>query len=144
MKDVRVVFQYHGAEHKCVNCYEAREELKLENIKKYTTLHPRCGTAFLAIVLIVSILLFSVIISESFWVKFGLRVALIPVVAALSYELLKFSAKYRDNWFVKILISPGLLVQKITTGEPDESQIEVALDALNKVMEKEQSLNIKK
>ncbi|MEA3429723.1 MAG: DUF1385 domain-containing protein [Nanoarchaeota archaeon] len=130
MKDVRRIFQYHGAEHKAVNCYENNETLKVKNVKKYSTLHPRCGTAFLVIVLIISIILFSIIITDSLLTRFVARIILIPVVAGISFEFLKFAGTYRHNWFIKILSAPGLSIQKITTKEPDKAQMEVAITAL--------------
>jgi len=130
LKDVKRVFQYHGAEHKAVNCYDAKRKLTVQNIKKFSTLHPRCGTAFLIIVLILSIFIFSLIISPNIWVKFISRIILIPVIAGISYELLKLSDKYRKSRFVWLLSLPGLAVQKITTREPDEKQIEVAIEAM--------------
>lgn len=137
MKDVKRIFQYHGAEHKAVNCYEKGEKLTIENVRKYPTLHPRCGTAFLVIVLIVSILIFSVIVSEDFWIKLSSRILLIPVVAGISFELLKFAGKHRNNRLIRILNAPGLAVQRITTKEPDKDQIEVAIRALKETLKLE-------
>jgi uncharacterized protein YqhQ len=133
-KDIRRVFQYHGAEHMAVNCYDAKKKLTIENARKYTTLHPRCGTAFLIIVLIISIFVFSLIVTPSFWIKFASRVILIPVIAGISYELLKLTDKYRKSRLVWLVSSPGLAVQKITTRKPDDSQIEVAIAALNELI----------
>ncbi|MBW3003881.1 DUF1385 domain-containing protein [Candidatus Woesearchaeota archaeon] len=130
MKDVKRIFQYHGAEHKAVNCYEDNKALTVKNVKKYSTLHPRCGTAFLVIVLVISILVFSVITSPSFWVKLISRIILIPVVAGISFEFLKLAGRYRHNPIIKILNAPGMGIQKITTKEPDDKQIEVAIKSL--------------
>ena len=132
--DVRRVFQYHGAEHKSVFCYEAGEKLIPKNVQKYSTLHPRCGTTFLIIVLIISIILFSVITHPSWIVKFGVRILFIPVIAALSYELLHLGGRYFHNPLVKLLVSPGLLLQKITTRQPTNKQVEVAIAALKEVV----------
>ncbi len=134
MHDIKRVFQYHGAEHKVVNCYESRKKLTYENIKKCSRLHPRCGTAFLLIVLIVSILIFSLIITDNLLARFASRIILIPVIAGVSYELLKISDKYRNNPLFRMIIAPGLLLQSITTAEPDKKQIEVALKALDSVI----------
>lgn len=141
MKDVKRIFQYHGAEHKAVNCYEANKSLTVENVKRYSTLHPRCGTAFLVIVLIISIILFSLIVSESFTVKLAGRIILIPVVAGISFEFLKFAGKHRDNWLIKILNAPGLGIQKITTKEPDRRQIEVGIRALKETLKLESKIH---
>ena len=129
LKDIQKIFQYHGAEHKVVNCYENGKKLTTENIKKFTTLHPRCGTSFLMIVLIVSIIVFSMIIDERWHIKIIGRVVLIPVIAGLSYEFLKLGDRFRNSRFMKALIMPGLLLQRMTTREPDEKQIEVAMVA---------------
>jgi len=137
MKDVKILFQYHGAEHKSVNCYEHGKKLEIKNIMKYSTEHKRCGTSFLIIVLIISIFVFSVITSDNFLIKLASRIVLIPVIAGVSYEILKLSAKYEHNLFFRILSAPGLWVQKVTTGEPDKKQIEVALAALKDVMKAE-------
>lgn len=141
-KDIKRVFQYHGAEHKVIYTYENGEDLKIENAKKFTTLHPRCGTSFLIIVFIISIFVFSLIPKTSpFWIKALSRVVLIPLIAGISYEALKLSDKFKDNFIVKLLILPGLWLQKITTKEPDESQIEVALAALKEVLTSEKEVN---
>lgn len=136
-KEIRRVFEYHGAEHKVIFAYESGIDMVVENIKKFSTHHPRCGTSFLFIVMIISILVFSIIPKEwDFIYKFLARVVLIPLIAGISYELLKLSDKASNNKIVKILIKPGLLLQHITTKEPDDAQIEVALKALNEVAPK--------
>lgn len=129
MPDIKRVFQYHGAEHKTIHCYEHNEELTVENIQKYKTLHPRCGTAFLLIVMIVSILVFSLLSWQNVWLRMLFRLLLLPVVVGISYELLKLGGKY-DNPLTRILIAPGLYLQKLTTAEPDDSMIEVAVAAM--------------
>ncbi len=133
MKDVRRLFQYHGAEHKTVNCYEQGKKLTPENVKKYSTAHRRCGTTFLLIVLVISIIIFSFIVSDKTWVKFAWRVILLPVIAGLSYELLKLGAKFPNSFLINLLIYPGLMLQRITTKEPDKKQIEVAIKAFKAV-----------
>ena len=134
MKDIKKIFQYHGAEHKSVHCYEAGLPLTVKNVKKFSPIHSRCGTSFLMIVLMLSILVFSLIPTQNFWIKFGLRILLIPVIAGLSYEILKLTAKYEHKSFVKPFLYPGQLVQKMTTAEPTEKQIEVAIAAVEKVL----------
>ncbi len=130
MPDIKRVFQYHGAEHMTVHCYEKGEKLTIENIKKYTTLHPRCGTNFLLIVLIVSIFLFSFIPVKTFVYRLGMRLLLLPIVAGISYEFLKLAGKYYENPIIKLLTYPGIMLQKITTKRPEEDMIEVAVKAL--------------
>jgi len=128
MKDIKRVFQYHGAEHKAIFAYEQGLELTIENARAQSRFHPRCGTSFLIILMVVCILVFSIIPNDShFLVKLGARLFFIPIIAGVSYEILKFSGKHFENPLVKILIMPGLFVQKITTQEPDDSQLEVAL-----------------
>lgn len=132
--DVRRLFQYHGAEHMAIHCHEHGKQLTISNVRKFSTLHPRCGTAFLFFVLVVSILLFSFIFSEQWFLKFSLRLLLIPVVAAISYELLKLSARYQRLRLFRLMILPGLWFQKITTQQPDQKQIEVAIASLKVVL----------
>lgn len=128
MKDIKRVFQYHGAEHKAIYTYEQGLELTVENAREQSRFHPRCGTSFLIILMLVCILTFSLIPNDAhFLIKLGARLVFIPVIAGVSYEILKFSGKHFNNPIVKILIMPGLFVQKITTQEPDDSQLEVAL-----------------
>lgn len=129
-KDIQRIFQYHGAEHMSIHAFEHKEKLTISNVKKYSTLHPRCGTSFLIIVLILSIILFSIVWHETILIKFLQRILLIPIIASLSYELLKLSAKYQKFFLIKLLTYPGLLIQKITTKQPDNSQIEVAIEAV--------------
>ncbi len=135
MKDVRRVFEYHGAEHKAVRCYEAKKKLIVKNAKKFSTLHPRCGTSFIMIVLIISVLVY-VFIPKTvpFMYKLVYRIFLLPVIASISYEVLKLSAKYENNFFFHLFDKPGLWIQRITTKEPDDKQLEVALTALKKVL----------
>ena len=135
MKDIQRVFQYHGAEHKVINAFEAGEELTAEKAQKYSTFHPRCGTSFLLIVMVVSIFVFSLSgHDEILWWRILSRVILMPVVAGISYELLKLSGKYYQTFWCRIMIAPGKWLQKITTSEPDDRQVEVAIFALEAVL----------
>ncbi len=134
-KEMRRIFEYHGAEHKVIHAYESGKELTLNNIKDHSPLHPRCGTSFLLIVMVISIFTFSFIPQAwSFIYKFLSRLVLIPLIAGISYESLRLSAKMKHNLIMHILIQPGLLLQRLTTREPDESQIEVAVKALEEVL----------
>ena len=138
-KDIKRVFQYHGAEHKSIFAYEQGLELNVENARKMSRFHPRCGTSFLLIVMIVAIMVFSMIPKESaFFIKLGSRVFLLPVIAGISYEILKLSGKYSDNSLVKILIAPGLWLQRLTTREPDDSQLEVAIVSIKAALADEE------
>ena len=142
MKEIKRVFRYHGAEHKTISCYEHGLELTVENVQKQSTIHDRCGTTFMFLVMIVSVALFSIvgivpnnIVTSKIgavFIKLLIKLALLPVVAGISYEILKFLAKF-DNWFVRIIKAPGLLLQKITTAQPDDSMVEVAITAFKTV-----------
>jgi uncharacterized protein YqhQ len=132
--DIKRVFAYHGAEHKVVNAYEAGVSLEVESVKKYSTAHARCGTAFLFIVLIVSIFVFALVGHPTLWIRILSRIILIPVIAVISYEIMKFGAGHVENPIVRILLAPGLMLQAITTREPDDGQIEAAISALNEVI----------
>lgn len=134
MKDIRRVFEYHGAEHKVVHCYEHGEELTPENARKYTTVHPRCGTSFIMIVMIVSILLFSILGWPGIIARIISRILLLPLVAGISYELIQLAGR-SNSPFLKILNTPGMWLQKLTTREPDDSQLEVAIAALKAVLD---------
>ncbi|MEA2015966.1 MAG: DUF1385 domain-containing protein [Actinomycetota bacterium] len=140
LRDIKRVFQYHGSEHKTIQAYENDEELKPENIKKYSTLHMRCGTNFLIIVMIVSIFVFTLLGRQPILWRILSRVVLIPVIAGISYEFIRLAGKFGDNKIVRIFFYPGLFLQKITTREPDESQIEIAAASFKKVLEAEKSL----
>lgn len=129
MKDIRRVFEYHGAEHKTIHAYEAGVPLDVEHVRTYTTLHPRCGTNFLFIVMIVSIIMFAFLGWPDLWIRIVSRVILMPVVAGLAYEIIRFAGKSEAKW-VQIAILPGLLLQKLTTREPSDDQLEVAIKAL--------------
>ena len=133
-KEIERTFQYHGAEHKAVHCYENNLELTVENARKFTTLHPRCGTNFLFIVMSTSIILFSCFGWPNPLVRVIMRIVCIPVVAGISYEIIRFLGKY-NNILTKIVAYPGMMLQKFTTKEPDDLQLEVALEALKAVVD---------
>lgn len=133
IKEIRRIFQYHGAEHKSVYTYEAGEELTVENVQRHITLHPRCGTAFLTIVLVIGILVFSIAGNPALWLKFLSRLLLLPVVAGVSYEALRFSGGNTDRLWVRILTKPGLWLQRLTTAEPTDDMVEVAIASLRRV-----------
>ena len=136
--DIRRVFAYHGAEHKAVNAYENGVPLEVEAIKKYSTTHMRCGTSFLFIVLIIAIIVFALVGLPSIWLMVLSRIILIPFIAALSYEIIYFGARHAENRLVRAILSPGLWLQALTTREPNDSQLEVSLSALSKVIEIDQ------
>lgn len=133
MKEIHRVFEYHGAEHKTIACYEAGDPLTVENVRKYTRFHPRCGTSFLILVVIVSVFLYSVLPWGSMGLRVLFKLLLLPVVMGISYELLKWCGR-SDNWATRIIRAPGLLVQRLTVFEPDDSMIEVAIAAVTPVL----------
>ncbi len=136
MNDIQRVFQYHGAEHKSIFAFEAGEELTIENVRRYSRLHPRCGTSFLLIVMLVSIAVFSLIPKLwPFYLKAGSRIFLLPMIAGISYEFLKWSAANDSHPLVRMIITPGLYLQRLTTREPDDSQLEVAIRSMNEALE---------
>ncbi len=136
MKDIQRVFQYHGAEHKSIFAFEAGDELTVANVRGYSRLHPRCGTSFLLIVMLVSIVIFSLIPKLwPFYMKAGARVILLPLIAGVSYEFLKWSARNDHSSLVKLIIAPGLALQRLTTREPDDSQLEVAIRSMQEALE---------
>jgi uncharacterized protein YqhQ len=132
--DIKRVFQYHGAEHKVINAYEAGDELVVDRVQRYSTLHPRCGTSFLLIVMVISILIFSLLGHQVLWWRILSRVLLLPVVAGISYELVKLSGRYAAAPLCRILIAPGMWLQKLTTNAPDDGQVEVAISAFRAVL----------
>ncbi len=134
LKDIQRVFQYHGAEHKTIFCYEADEPLTVENVKKFPRLHPRCGTAFLLIVMIVSIFVFAFLGWPDLWLRILSRIILLPVVAGISYEIIRFAGRSKNS-FVRLAIMPGLWLQYLTTREPDDSMIEVAIKSVNAIQD---------
>ena len=138
-KEMARIFMYHGAEHKVIHAYEEGKQLTIENVRDNSPLHPRCGTSFLLIVMVVSILAFSFIPQDwPFLYKFLSRIVLIPLIAGLSFEFLKFSSRWSHNPVMHMLVFPGLLLQRLTTREPDEAQLEVALSALKEVLKLEE------
>ena len=137
--DIKRVFAYHGAEHKTINAYEADVPLEVEAVKGYSTAHVRCGTSFLFVVLLISIVVFALIGLHSPWQMVLSRVIFLPVIAALGYEFIYFGARHANNGLVKAVLSPGLWLQSLTTREPDDSQLEVALMALKTVVEADQT-----
>lgn len=133
MSDIHRTFMYHGAEHKTIFCYEKGLELTVENVRKQQRFHPRCGTSFLLIVLVVSVLVSSVITWENVFIRVLLKVLMLPVTVGISYEIIKFAGRH-DNWFTKIISAPGLWFQNFTTQEPDDSMIEIAIAAVTPVL----------
>lgn len=137
MNDIQRVFQYHGAEHKTIYTYEAGLPLKVENVRPFSTLHPRCGTNFLMIVMLISMFIFTFLGWPSLLERIASRIILMPVIAGVSYELIRYAGAHTDNPLVRIAITPGLLLQKLTTRQPDDSQIEVAIASLKAVVPQE-------
>ena len=133
--DIRRVFAYHGAEHKVINTYEDGAPLDVESVRKYRTAHTRCGTSFLFVVLLIAIIVFALVGSPALWLMILARIVLVPVIAALGYEIIYFAARHTRFGLVMVITAPGIWLQSLTTREPDDSQIEVALTALKKVLE---------
>jgi len=138
MGDIKRVFAYHGAEHKSINAYEAGVPLDVASTRPFSTANPRCGTSFLFAVMVIAILVFSLVGKPSFGIMVASRVLLLPVIAALGYEFIYFTSRHVENPIMRVLLTPGLWLQKLTTREPDDKQLEVALAALKKVLEVEQ------
>lgn len=134
MEDIKRTFMYHGAEHKTINCLEAGEDLTVENIMKHTRFHKRCGTSFLFIVMIVSILVFMCIKTDTIWLRLLYRVLLVPVIAGISYEFIRFAGK-SDSKIADVLSKPGLWIQRLTTLEPTEDMVEVAIKSVEGVLD---------
>lgn len=137
MKDIRRVYEYHGAEHKTINCLEHEQVLTVENVRKHSRLHKRCGTSFLLFVMVITIILFMFIETETLWLRLGLRLLLLPVISGVSYEFLRFAGR-SDSFIMNILSMPGMALQKLTTREPDDKQIEVAIAAVKEVLDVEE------
>ena len=135
--DIRRVFSYHGAEHKTINTYEVGDELTVERVGGHTLVHPRCGTAFLLVVMVVSIFVFSLLGRPPLLLRIASRIVLIPVIAGIAYEFIKFSAAHQDHWLMRLLIAPGLWLQSFTTRQPDPSMLEVAIAALQRLLVEE-------
>jgi uncharacterized protein YqhQ len=136
LRDIRRVYQYHGAEHKTVFAFEAGDPLQTGDVQKYSTYHPRCGTSFLMTVMIISILIYTLVPAVTFWGRFVARIALLPLIAGLSYEVIRFAAKHRGSLFA-LMTAPGLWLQRITTQPPSDDQVECAIKALDEAMELE-------
>ena len=140
MEDIKRVFMYHGAEHKSINCVENGQELTVENVRKQTTVHKRCGTSFLLIVMFVSILFFMFIVVGNLWLRMALRILLIPVIAGLSYEFIRYAGGH-DNKVINVLSKPGLMLQGLTTKEPTDDMIEVAIASVEAVFDWQAFIN---
>ena len=138
LPDIRRVFAYHGAEHKVINAFEAGVPLEVEAVKKYGTAHRRCGTSFIFMVLVLSIIVFALVGVHAAWLMALSRIILIPVIAALSYEVIYFGARHVDNGLVRAVLAPGLWLQSMTTREPDDSMLEVSISALKEVVATDQ------
>ena len=135
MQDVRTLFKYHGAEHQAISCHEAGHKLNVKNVQNYSPIHRRCGTTFLFLVIFLSIIIYSFVPSSLMtWEKFAWRILLLPVIAGISYEVLKLGAKYEDNFLVNMMVMPGLWIQKMTTSKPDNKQVEVAIKSVEAVV----------
>ena len=135
-KDIQRVFQYHGAEHKTIACFESGKELTVENVRPCTRLHKRCGTSFLLFVMLISMIVFFFVRTDVFWLRLITRICLVPFIAGISYEVIRWAGNSESS-FVKIVSAPGLCLQKLTTAEPDASQIECAIAAMKGVLEDE-------
>ncbi|MCX6035920.1 MAG: DUF1385 domain-containing protein, partial [Chloroflexi bacterium] len=135
VKDIREIFAYHGAEHMSVNAYEAGVPLDVSPVRHYPTTHTRCGTSFLLVVLVISIIVFALLGRPNIWISIATRILMLPVIAAVSYELIKFEAAYSHNRFIHWMLLPGLWLQAMTTRQPSDSQLEVAITAMKKALE---------
>ena len=138
-KDIQRVFQYHGAEHKVVFNFESGKPVTIENAQGFVTFHPRCGTSFMLVVMVIALVVYAFLPVDNFWIKLGLRIALLPFIAGLSYELIRFAAKRQESILMKALTAPGLWLQRITTKQPDNTQAAVAIHALEGAMNLEKS-----
>lgn len=138
-KDIARVFSYHGAEHKTINAYEDEAEITVENVKKYPLAHPRCGTAFLLTLMVLSVVVFSILGPIPFWLRLFSRIILIPVIAMFSYELIRWMSNHLENPVVRIITAPNLALQSLTTREPDEAILEVAISSFKQLLELENS-----
>lgn len=137
MKDIQRVFQYHGAEHKAINCYEAGDPLTVEKVRSHSLIHKRCGTSFIIFVLMVSIFVFSFFGRPPFLLRVLLHLALLPVVAGISYEIIRLAGRKKSPWIIQVLSKPGMWTQRLTTREPDDQQIEVAIRSLSVVLHRD-------
>jgi len=139
LPDLRRVFQYHAAEHKAINCYEAGDELTPENVQRHSLIHVRCGTAFLLWVMVIAIFVFAFFGHPVWYWLIGTRILLLPVIAGLAYELIRFAGKHANNKVVRWLLAPGLWLQRLTTRQPSLDQLEVSIRALQQVLERERA-----
>lgn len=139
LPDIKRVFTYHGAEHKAVNAYEAGVPMEVASVQKHSTAHVRCGTNFIFVVLVIAILVFSLVGRQTLWLMALLRIVLIPVIAAIGYEIIMYGSRHIKNRFVRAILSPGLWLQALTTQPPGDPQVEIALAALNKALELDQA-----
>ena len=137
LPDLRRVFQYHGAEHKAINALEAGADLTPPNVQKYSLIHPRCGTAFLLWVMVIAIFVFAFVGRPVWYWLIASRILLLPVIAGLAYEVIRYAGNHQDNRVLMKLLAPGLWLQRLTTREPSDDQVEVSIQALRRVMEKE-------
>ena len=136
MKDIQRVFAYHGAEHKCINCIESGRELTVGNVEQCSRLHKRCGTSFLLFVMVISMITFFFVRTDVILIRFGMRIVLVPLIAGLSYEVIRWAGRSNSR-FVKLVSVPGMWLQRLTTKEPDEAQIEVAIAAVKEVLDEQ-------
>jgi uncharacterized protein YqhQ len=136
-KEIRRVFAYHGAEHKTIAAYEHHDELAPENVGRYSTLHVRCGTNFLLLVMVITIFVFALFGNPGLWWRIGSRIVAIPIIAGIAFEMLRLGARFPDSKVIRALMLPGLWLQKITTGPPDRDQIEIAIASFNEVLRRE-------
>ena len=133
IKDFKRILQYHGAEHTAINAYESGVEMNVENVRNYSRFHARCGTSFLLIVTVISILFFSLVSSPDYLTRLSYRIILVPLISSVSYEVLRISDKFKDSAIVKAIVAPGLLLQHFTTRQPDDKMLEVAIHAVKEV-----------
>jgi uncharacterized protein YqhQ len=138
LPDLRRVFQYHAAEHKAINAYEAGEELTPERVQRFSLIHPRCGTAFLLWVMVIAIFVFAFFGRPPWYWLIATRILLLPVIAGIAYELIRFAGKHQDNTYLMAMLAPGLWLQRLTTRQPTLDQIEVSIQALKDVLEREE------
>ena len=137
MKDIQRVFEYHGAEHKTINCYESGDEVSVENVLRHSRFHKRCGTNFIFIVVTVSIVVLTLIGEDTLWMRIGVRLLTLPLIAGISFELLKMFGKF-DNGFISVFAAPGMALQRITTSEPDAEQVEIAITSFMAVLREDE------
>ena len=143
MPDIKRVWAYHGAEHKTINAYENGVPLEVSSVREFPTAHVRCGTAFLLVTLVIAVIVFAFLGRPEIWLRILSRIAFIPVISAVSYEITRFTARHTNKKVVRILLAPGLTLQKLTTREPDDAQLEVAISALKTVIENDSANDAK-